>query len=160
MNTTLDFKSLQDKLNGQVWHQPHAVSQVALRVISRLNGYDTVKRPCVFLLVGPSGHGKSSLPTALCEALFGSTDKSVFQRVAMTVAGDEHGGALNGSTAGLMGSDAAGILARFLERAQDSKSPTHERISGVLLLDEIDRGIHIRSLSLFLSSVDVFDQGM
>ena len=149
-------KMLQDELDticmlkatlaGRVIGQDHALEMIAQRIhISRANLEDPNKPIAVFMLVGPSGVGKTETALALAEILYGgernliTINLSEFQE-AYTVS------SLKGSPPGYVGYGEGGILTEAVRRKPYS----------VVLLDEIEKA-HPDVLELFFQ---VFDKGV
>lgn len=149
-------KMLQDELDticmlkatlaGRVIGQDHALEMIAQRIhISRANLEDPNKPIAVFMLVGPSGVGKTETALALAEILYGgernliTINLSEFQE-AHTVS------SLKGSPPGYIGYGEGGILTEAVRRKPYS----------VVLLDEIEKA-QPDVLELFFQ---VFDKGV
>jgi ATP-dependent Clp protease ATP-binding subunit ClpC len=98
----------------------------------------------VFLLLGPTGVGKTELARLLAEGLFGGADEMV--RFDMSEYMEEHAVAkLLGSPPGYVGHEEEGLLVQSLRR----------RPHAVVLLDEVEKA-HPRLFDVFLQ---VFDEG-
>ena len=137
--------ALDDHLKGRVIGQDHALASIAQRIVtSRANMDDPVKPVGVFLLVGPSGVGKTETAIALSDLLFGgernmiTINMSEFQE-AHTVS------TLKGSPPGYVGYGEGGVLTEAVRR----------RPYSVVLLDEVEKA-HPDVLELFFQ---VFDKG-
>jgi type VI secretion system protein VasG len=137
--------TLDEHLKKRVIGQDHALSAIAQRIItSRANLDDPVKPVGVFLLVGPSGVGKTETAIALSDILYGgernmiTINMSEFQE-AHTVS------TLKGSPPGYVGYGEGGVLTEAVRR----------RPYSVLLLDEVEKA-HPDVLELFFQ---VFDKG-
>jgi type VI secretion system protein VasG len=137
--------TLDEHLKKRVIGQDHALSAIAQRIItSRANMDDPVKPVGVFLLVGPSGVGKTETAIALSELLYGgernmiTINMSEFQE-AHTVS------TLKGSPPGYVGYGEGGVLTEAVRR----------RPYSVVLLDEVEKA-HPDVLELFFQ---VFDKG-
>jgi type VI secretion system protein VasG len=125
--------------------QDHALAAIAQRILtSRANLDDPVKPVGVFLLVGPSGVGKTETAIALSDILYGgernmiTINMSEFQE-AHTVS------TLKGSPPGYVGYGEGGVLTEAVRR----------RPYSVVLLDEVEKA-HPDVLELFFQ---VFDKG-
>ncbi|NWF83718.1 MAG: type VI secretion system ATPase TssH [Bryobacteraceae bacterium] len=135
------------KLMGQrVIGQDHALEAIAQRVqTSKAGMEDPVKPIGVFLLVGPSGVGKTETALALADLYYGgersliTINMSEFQE-AHTVS------TLKGSPPGYVGYGEGGVLTEAVRR----------RPYSVVLLDEVEKA-HPDVLELFYQ---VFDKGM
>ncbi|MGI4831082.1 MAG: type VI secretion system ATPase TssH, partial [Janthinobacterium lividum] len=137
--------SLDKHLQGRVIGQDHAMSAIAKRILtSRASMEDPVKPQGVFLLVGPSGVGKTETAIVLAELLYGgernmiTINMSEFQE-AHTVS------TLKGSPPGYIGYGEGGVLTEAVRR----------RPYSVVLLDEVEKA-HPDVLELFFQ---VFDKG-
>jgi type VI secretion system protein VasG len=136
---------LGDILERRVIGQRHALDTIARRVQTSRAQLDNPNRPIgVFLLVGPSGTGKTETALTLAEALYGgeqnmiSINMSEFQE-AHTVS------TLKGSPPGYVGYGEGGILTEAVRR----------RPYSVVLLDEVEKAHHDVHEIFF----QVFDKG-
>lgn len=143
MHTVLHLKS---KLSERVIGQPQALDAIARRIhTSRANLDDPGKPVGVFMLVGPSGVGKTETATALADILYGgernliTVNMSEFQE-AHSVSG------LKGAPPGYVGYGRGGVLTEAVRR----------RPYSVVLLDEMEKA-HPDVLELFFQ---VFDKGI
>jgi type VI secretion system protein VasG len=137
---------LEDHLGGRVIGQDHALHYISQRIrTSRARLEDPNKPIGVFLLVGPSGVGKTETALALSDLLYGgernliTINMSEFQE-AHTVS------TLKGSPPGYVGYGEGGVLTEAVRR----------RPYSVVLLDEVEKA-HPDVLELFFQ---VFDKGM
>ena len=137
--------TLDEHLKARVIGQDHALASIAQRIItSRANMDDPVKPVGVFMLVGPSGVGKTETAIALADLLYGgeknmiTINMSEFQE-AHTVS------TLKGSPPGYVGYGEGGVLTEAVRR----------RPYSVVLLDEVEKA-HPDVLELFFQ---VFDKG-
>jgi len=138
--------SLQQLLSNRVIGQSHALDIISQRIrTSRANLDDPSKPVGVFMLVGPSGVGKTETALALSDLLYGgehnliTINMSEFQE-AHTVS------TLKGSPPGYVGYGEGGVLTEAVRR----------RPYSVVLLDEVEKA-HPDVLELFYQ---VFDKGM
>ena len=136
---------LADNLEKRVIGQRHALDLIARRVQTSRARLDNPNRPIgVFMLVGPSGTGKTETALTLTEALYGgeqnmiSINMSEFQE-AHTVS------TLKGSPPGYVGYGEGGILTEAVRR----------RPYSVVLLDEVEKA-HSDVHEIFFQ---VFDKG-
>jgi len=136
---------LAQHLKKRVVGQDDALRVIAQRILtSRANLDDPVKPVGVFLLVGPSGVGKTETAIALADVLYGgernmiTINMSEFQE-AHTVS------TLKGSPPGYVGYGEGGVLTEAVRR----------RPYSVVLLDEVEKA-HPDVLELFFQ---VFDKG-
>lgn len=137
--------SLADILERRVIGQRHALELVARRIQTSRARLDNPNRPIgVFMLVGPSGTGKTETALTLAEALYGgeqnliSINMSEFQE-AHTVS------TLKGSPPGYVGYGEGGVLTEAVRR----------RPYSVVLLDEVEKA-HPDVHEIFFQ---VFDKG-
>jgi type VI secretion system protein VasG len=140
--TVLD---LDGHLRKRVIGQDHALSAIAQRIITSRARLDDPGKPVgVFMLVGPSGVGKTETALALADLLYGgernliTINMSEFQE-AHTVS------TLKGSPPGYVGYGEGGVLTEAVRR----------RPYSVVLLDEVEKA-HNDVLELFYQ---VFDKG-
>ncbi|HTW79800.1 MAG TPA: type VI secretion system ATPase TssH [Terracidiphilus sp.] len=140
--TVLD---LDGHLKKRVIGQDHALAQIAQRIITSRARLDDPGKPVgVFMLVGPSGVGKTETALALADLLYGgernliTINMSEFQE-AHTVS------TLKGSPPGYVGYGEGGVLTEAVRR----------RPYSVVLLDEVEKA-HPDVLELFYQ---VFDKG-
>ncbi|MCZ2075162.1 MAG: type VI secretion system ATPase TssH [Bryobacteraceae bacterium] len=137
---------LPTHLGSRVIGQGHALDAISQRIrTSRARLEDPNKPIGVFLLVGPSGVGKTETALALADLLYGgernlvTINMSEFQE-AHTVS------TLKGSPPGYVGYGEGGVLTEAVRR----------RPYSVVLLDEVEKA-HPDVLELFFQ---VFDKGM
>ena len=137
--------TLDEHLKKRVIGQDHGLSAISQRIVtSRANMDDPVKPVGVFMLVGPSGVGKTETAIALADLLYGgeknmiTINMSEFQE-AHTVS------TLKGSPPGYVGYGEGGVLTEAVRR----------RPYSVVLLDEVEKA-HPDVLELFFQ---VFDKG-
>ena len=138
--------NLEKHLGQRVIGQDHALEVISQRIrTSRASLEDPNKPIGVFLLVGPSGVGKTETALALSDLLYGgernliTINMSEFQE-AHTVS------TLKGSPPGYVGYGEGGVLTEAVRR----------RPYSVVLLDEVEKA-HPDVLELFFQ---VFDKGM
>jgi type VI secretion system protein VasG len=143
LKTILD---LPIHLRKRVIGQDHAMEALAQRIQTSRASLDDPGRPVgVFLLVGPSGVGKTETALALSDLLYGgernliTINMSEFQE-AHTVS------TLKGSPPGYVGYGEGGVLTEAVRR----------RPYAVVLLDEVEKA-HADVLELFYQ---VFDKGL
>ena len=145
-NELAQVQQLASLLGARVIGQDHAMARIAERVqIAKANLEDPGKPKGVFMLVGPSGVGKTETALALAESLYGgernliTINMSEYQE-AHSVAG------LKGSPPGYVGYGEGGVLTEAVRRKPYS----------VVLLDEVEKA-HPDVLELFFQ---VFDKGL
>ena len=136
---------LADTLEERVIGQRHALDTIALRMRTSRARLENPNRPIgVFMLVGPSGVGKTESALALAEALYGgeqnviTINMSEFQE-AHTVS------TLKGSPPGYVGYGEGGVLTEAVRR----------RPYSIVLLDEVEKA-HKDVHEVFFQ---VFDKG-
>ena len=137
---------LADTLEERVVGQRHAMDALAKRIQTSRAGVDNPNRPIgVFMLVGPSGVGKTETALALANALYGgehnliTINMSEFQE-AHTVS------TLKGAPPGYVGYGEGGVLTEAVRR----------RPYSVVLLDEVEKA-HPDVHEIFFQ---VFDKGV
>jgi type VI secretion system protein VasG len=137
---------LESHLGKRVIGQDHALHMISERIrTSKANLEDPSKPIGVFMLVGPSGVGKTETALTLADMLYGgernliTINMSEFQE-AHTVS------TLKGSPPGYVGYGEGGVLTEAVRR----------RPYSVVLLDEVEKA-HPDVLELFFQ---VFDKGM
>jgi type VI secretion system protein VasG len=142
INTVLHLKDL---MAVRVIGQNHALEAIAQRISTNRAGMDDPVKPVgVFMLVGPSGVGKTETALALADFLYGgernliTINMSEFQE-AHTVS------SLKGAPPGYVGYGEGGVLTEAVRR----------RPYSVVLLDECEKA-HPDVLELFYQ---VFDKG-
>ncbi len=137
--------TLESTLGKRVIGQDHALDMLSERIRTSKAGLEDPGKPIgVFLLVGPSGVGKTETALALADLLYGgernmiTINMSEFQE-AHTVS------TLKGSPPGYVGYGEGGVLTEAVRR----------RPYSVVLLDEVEKA-HPDVLELFFQ---VFDKG-
>lgn len=137
--------NLESHLGARVIGQPHALEGISHRIRTSRARLDDPNKPVgTFLLVGPSGVGKTETALALSDLLYGgehnliTINMSEFQE-AHTVS------TLKGSPPGYVGYGEGGVLTEAVRR----------RPYSVVLLDETEKA-HPDVLELFFQ---VFDKG-
>jgi type VI secretion system protein VasG len=138
--------SLKDRLQQRVLGQAHALAMIGERIqISRARLEDPRKPIGVFMLVGPSGVGKTETALALAETLYGGEQNLI--TINMSEYQEAHTvSSLKGSPPGYVGYGEGGVLTEAVRRKPYS----------VVLLDEVEKA-HSDVLELFFQ---VFDKGM
>jgi ATP-dependent Clp protease ATP-binding subunit ClpC len=136
---------MEDALGRRVLGQDHAVSAIAEAVRSSRVGLRERRGPVgVFLILGPTGTGKTELARALAEFLFGSEDHLI--RFDMSEYSEKHSVAkLIGAPPGYIGYDQGGLLTDRVRNQPYS----------VVLFDEVEKA-HPEVFDLFLQ---IFDEG-
>ncbi len=138
--------SLSDLLGKRVIGQQHALQAIAQRIITSRATLDDPGKPVgVFLLIGPSGVGKTETALALSELLYGGERNAIV--INMSEFQEAHTiSTLKGSPPGYVGYGEGGVLTEAVRR----------RPYSIVLLDEVEKA-HPDVLELFYQ---VFDKGM
>ncbi len=143
INTVLNLKGL---LEQRVIGQSHALEAIAQRIRTSRAGLDDPRRPIgVFLLVGPSGVGKTETALSLADILYGGERNMAIINMSEYQEGHSVSG-LKGSPPGYVGYGEGGVLTEAVRRKPYS----------VVLLDEMEKA-HSDVMELFYQ---VFDKGM
>ena len=139
-------RKLESLLEARVVGQTHALALIAHRIqIAKANLEDPNKPKGVFLLVGPSGVGKTETALALADTLYGGERNLV--SINMSEYQESHSvSGLKGSPPGYVGYGEGGVLTESVRR----------KPYCVLLLDEVEKA-HPDVLELFFQ---VFDKGV
>lgn len=136
---------LEEQLKARVKGQDHGLAEIAQRVRTSRARMDDPDKPIgVFLLVGPSGVGKTETALTIAETLYGG------ERNLITINMSEYQEAhtvssLKGSPPGYVGYGEGGVLTEAVRR----------RPYSVVLLDEVEKA-HPDVMELFFQ---VFDKG-
>lgn len=135
--------NLKEKLEERIIGQPQALETIAKRIQTYRADLDDPGKPVgVFLLVGPSGIGKTETALALSDLLYGGERNMVIINMseyqeAYTVSG------LKGSPPGYVGHGKGGVLTEAVRRNPFS----------VVLLDEVEKA-HSDVMELFYQAFD------
>ena len=134
---------LEDHLRKRVVGQDNALSAIAKAVRRSRGGLQDPNRPLgSFLMLGPSGVGKTELAKALAEFMF--DDERALIRIDMSEFMEKHSVArLVGAPPGYVGYDEGGVLTNSVRRKPYS----------VVLFDEVEKG-HPDVFNLFLQLLD------
>jgi type VI secretion system protein VasG len=140
--TILTLKSL---LGNRVIGQDHALDVISQRIQTSRASLDDPNKPVgVFMLVGPSGVGKTETALALSDLLYGGEHNLI--TINMSEFQESHTvSTLKGSPPGYVGYGEGGVLTEAVRR----------RPYSVVLLDEVEKA-HPDVLELFYQ---VFDKG-
>lgn len=143
LTTVLD---LEQHLGRRVIGQDHSLGVISERIRTSRASLDDPGRPVgVFLLVGPSGVGKTETALALSDLLYGGERNLI--TINMSEFQESHTvSTLKGSPPGYVGYGEGGVLTEAVRR----------RPYSVVLLDEIEKA-HPDVLELFYQ---VFDKGI
>jgi type VI secretion system protein VasG len=138
--------ALKDRLAQRVIGQSHALEAIAQRIRTARAALTDPRRPVgVFLLVGPSGVGKTETALTLADTLYGGEKNLV--TINMSEYQESHTvSSLKGSPPGYVGYGEGGVLTEAVRR----------RPYSVVLLDEVEKA-HPDVMELFYQ---VFDKGM
>ncbi len=138
--------ALRDRLEQRVIGQSHALEAIAQRIRTARAQLTDPRRPVgVFLLVGPSGVGKTETALSLADTLYGGEKNLV--TINMSEYQEAHTvSSLKGSPPGYVGYGEGGVLTEAVRRKPYS----------VVLLDEVEKA-HPDVMELFYQ---VFDKGM
>jgi type VI secretion system protein VasG len=138
--------TLSDKLEERVIGQSHALQAIAQRIqTARVNMVDPRRPQGVFMMVGPSGVGKTETAMALADILYGGDKNMVV--INMSEYQESHTvSSLKGSPPGYVGFGEGGVLTEAVRRKPYS----------VVLLDEVEKA-HNDVMELFYQ---VFDKGV
>lgn len=138
--------TLKDRLEQRVIGQSHGLEAIAQRIRTARAQLTDPRRPVgVFLLVGPSGVGKTETALSLADSLYGGEKNLV--TINMSEYQEAHTvSSLKGSPPGYVGYGEGGVLTEAVRRKPYS----------VVLLDEVEKA-HPDVMELFYQ---VFDKGM
>jgi type VI secretion system protein VasG len=136
---------LEEHLGRRIIGQPHALEQVSRRIRTSRAGIEDPGKPVgVFMLVGPSGVGKTETALALSDLLYGGEHNVI--TINMSEFQEPHTvSTLKGSPPGYVGYGEGGVLTEAVRR----------RPYSVVLLDEVEKA-HPDVLEMFFQ---VFDKG-
>jgi type VI secretion system protein VasG len=143
ISTVLSLPSL---LGQRVIGQNHALEMISQRISTARARLDDPNKPVgVFMLVGPSGVGKTETALALSDLIYGGERNLI--TINMSEFQESHTvSTLKGSPPGYVGYGEGGVLTEAVRR----------RPYSVVLLDEVEKA-HADVLELFYQ---VFDKGM
>ena len=138
-------QQLLPALRARVIGQDHALAAIVQRVKTSRAGLEDPHKPKgVFLLVGPSGVGKTETALALADLLYGGERQLI--TINMSEYQEAHSvSGLKGSPPGYVGYGEGGVLTEAVRRKPHS----------VVLLDEVEKA-HPDVLEMFFQ---VFDKG-
>ncbi len=137
---------LEDRLREYIKGQDEAIGEIADSIRAAKAGMGNPEAPiAVFLMVGPSGVGKTETARTLADLLFGG--ERFLTTINMSEYQEAHTVAqLKGSPPGYVGYGEGGVLTEAVRR----------RPYSVVLLDETEKA-HIDAMELFYQ---VFDKGL
>jgi len=138
--------ALREKMEDRIVGQSHALEQISQRIRTARANLTDPRRPIgVFLMVGPSGVGKTETALTLADILYGGERNMVV--INMSEYQEAHTvSSLKGSPPGYVGYGEGGVLTEAVRRKPYS----------VVLLDEIEKA-HQDVTELFFQ---VFDKGV
>lgn len=136
---------LEEHFRERIVGQDHALRMISRRIRTSRAGIEDPRKPVgVFLLVGPSGVGKTETALALSDLLYGGEQNLI--TVNMSEFQEEYSvSTLKGAPPGYVGYGKGGVLTEAVRR----------RPYSVVLLDEVEKA-HPDVLELFYQ---VFDKG-
>jgi type VI secretion system protein VasG len=136
---------LKEKLGERIIGQDHALEAIAQRIQTAHAGIEDPSKPTgVFMLVGPSGVGKTETALALSELMYGGEENVI--TINMSEYQESHTvSGLKGSPPGYVGYGEGGVLTEAVRK----------RPYSVVLLDEVEKA-HPDVMELFYQ---VFDKG-
>jgi type VI secretion system protein VasG len=139
-------QTLQQRLQERVIGQSHALEAIAKRIQTARADLLDPRRPIgVFLLMGPSGVGKTETAMALADLLYGGDQNMVV--INMSEYKEDHKiSRLTGSAPGYVGYGEGGVLTEAVRR----------RPYSIVLLDEVEKA-NVAVQEIFYQ---VFDKGM
>ncbi len=123
---------IEEYLKSKVFGQEEPIHEISETLISSHAGLSDPSRPLgSFLLIGPSGVGKTESAKSICQYLFNSVDNLI--RLDMSEYSEKHSIAkLIGAPPGYVGHDEGGVLTEAVRKKPYS----------VILFDEIEKAHH------------------
>lgn len=157
---------LEEKLNEQVFGQKHAIHEISETLLASYAGLTDETRPLgSFLLLGPTGVGKTETAKALAKNLF--DDEKNMIRFDLSEFSEKHSVAkLIGAPAGYVGYEEGGVLTEAVRRRPycvilfDEVEKAHPDFSNILLqilddgrlTDNKGRTVNFKSTVIVLTS--------
>jgi ATP-dependent Clp protease ATP-binding subunit ClpC len=143
-NIYTKIKELDNALNTQIFGQNEAITQVSKSLKRSYAGVNPNKGPIAsFLLLGPTGVGKTELVKLVTSELYGDLNKYLL-KIDMSELRERHQmSRLLGAPAGYVGYEDAPQLTEFLRKKPYS----------VILFDEIEKG-HPDNLNILLQMLE------
>jgi ATP-dependent Clp protease ATP-binding subunit ClpC len=138
------IKNLQSALGNYIFGQEEPIEQISRALKRTYAGVNPNKGPIAgFLLLGPTGVGKTELVKLLTQELYGDVNKYLL-KIDMSEFREKHNiSRLLGAPAGYVGYEDAPQLTEFLRKKPYS----------VILFDEIEKG-HPDSLNILLQMLE------
>jgi len=138
--------NLQSQLQKRVVGQDFALAQISQAMQTAKSGLNDPQQPMgIFLLVGPSGVGKTETALAVADAIFGDENSAV--TINMSEYQEKHNvSKLVGSPPGYVGYGEGGVLTEAVRK----------RPYSVVLLDEVEKA----NLDVMNVFYQVFDKGI
>ncbi len=145
-NEIARLRNLERHLGDRIIGQEEAVRRLSRTIQRSRTGLNDATRPVgVFMLVGPTGVGKTHLAKELSRWMFGEESRNLI-RIDMSEYGERHNvSRLIGSPPGYVGYGEGGELSEAVRRAPYS----------VVLLDEIEKA----HPEIFNVMLQIFDEG-
>lgn len=145
-DTAHRLSSLKDRLHQRIRGQDHALDRVEKAVLAARTGLNNPQAPtAIFLLVGPSGVGKTETALAIADEIYGGEEMLI--SINMSEFQEKHTiSRLIGSPPGYVGYGEGGRLTEAVRRQPYS----------VVLFDEVEKA-HPDVINLFYQ---VFDKGI
>jgi ATP-dependent Clp protease ATP-binding subunit ClpC len=143
-NIFTQIKNLQESLETRIFGQTESISQISRALKRSYAGVNPHKGPIAsFLLLGPTGVGKTELVKVLTKELYGDPEKYML-KIDMSEFRERHQmSRLLGAPAGYIGYEDAPQLTEFLRKKPYS----------VILFDEIEKG-HPENLNILLQMLE------
>lgn len=137
-------KFLKESLDTKIFGQNEATTQITQALKRSYTGVNPNKGPIAsFLLLGPTGVGKTEMVKVLTQELYGDPQKYLLKLDMSEFAEKHQMSRLLGAPAGYVGSEDAPQLTEFLRKKPYS----------VILFDEIEKG-HVQNLNILLQMLE------
>ena len=142
MDETARLLNLEAELQAQIVGHEESIARIASVIRRNYAGFSSRRPMGSFLLLGPTGVGKTEFARVLAQVLFGSADSLI--QLDMSESSESHGiSRLIGAPAGYVGYGDGGQLTE----------PVRKRPSSVVVLDEIEKA-HRDVLMLLLQILE------